>query len=236
MYFLYVDESGDVGLTKSPTNHFCLSGFAIHEWYRHKTLAKIIDFRKLMKEKYGLKLREELHAATYIHKPGSLQRIPKSLRLKILKDAIDFQKGLKEISIINVVVNKENQPKDADIFSIAWTKLMYKFDDMLSNKKLPNSQNLVDQGMLIVDKTDEVKLRTMMRSMYRSNRTGQVAASMLVEDAVHRNSHNSYFIQLADVNAYFLYQKYEPCAYIKKKGGKNHFDQLTSPTCNIYMI
>jgi len=83
MYFLYADESGDVGLTNSPTHYFCLSGFVVHELRWHEALEATIGFRKYLRDTYGLKLREELHAAHYIHKPGDLRRIPKSIRLKI---------------------------------------------------------------------------------------------------------------------------------------------------------
>jgi len=103
MYFLYADESGDVGLINSPTKYFCLSGFVVHELRWHETLEAIIDFRRYLREKYGLKLREELHAAHYIHKPGDLRRIAKSLRLKILRETIDFQATLQDISIITAV-------------------------------------------------------------------------------------------------------------------------------------
>lgn len=46
-----------------------------------------------------------------------------------------------------------------------------------------------------------------------------IPITTLVEDAVHRNSLHSYFIQLADVNAYFLYQRFQPCGYVRRKAG-----------------
>lgn len=119
MYFLYADESGDVGLKNSPTNYFCLSGFVVHELRWHETLESIIQFRKYLKETYSLKLRDEIHAAHYIHKPGELSRIAKSMRLKLLRDVIDFQSNLSDVSIINVVVNKTNKPEGTDIFEMA---------------------------------------------------------------------------------------------------------------------
>lgn len=241
MYFLYADESGDVGLTNSPTTYFCLSGFVVHELRWHETLEAIIDFRKYLREKYGLKLREELHAAHYLHRPGELRRIAKSLRLKILRETIDFQANLPDVSIINVVVDKSNKPEELDIFEIAWTTLVQRFHNTLSHKNFPGPQNADDRGMLIVDRTDEVKLRTMTRRMRRYNPIpsmyghGSIAAPIttIVEDAVHRDSLHSYFIQLADVNAYFLYQKYEACKYVKKKGGKNYFSRLTPVLCTV---
>ena len=241
MYFLYADESGDVGLNNSPTSYFCLSGFVVHELRWHETLESIIQFRKYLKDTYGLKLRDEIHAAHYIHKPGELSRIAKSMRLKLLRDVIDFQSNLPDVSIINVVVDKTNKPEGTDIFEMAWTTLIQRFHNTLSHKNFPGPQNADDRGILFVDETDELKLRNLSRKMRRYNPVpsmyggSSLAAPIttIVEDAVHRNSKHSYFIQLADVNAYFLYQKYEPCSYVKKKGGKNYFSRLNPVLCTV---
>ncbi len=241
MYFLYADESGDVGIENSPTKYFCLSGFVVHELRWHETLEAIIEFRRYLRNQYGLKLREELHAAHYIHKPGELRRIKKSLRLKILRDTIDFQASLPDVTIINVVVDKQNKTEEVDIFEMAWTTLIQRFHNTLSHKNFPGPQNADDRGMLVVDRTDEVKLRNMTRRMRRYNPVPSayggaplaVPITTIVEDAVHRDSLHSYFIQLADVNAYFLFQKYNPCKYVKKKGGKNYFSRLGPVLCTI---
>jgi hypothetical protein len=92
---------------------------------------------------------------------------------------------------------------------------------------------------MVVDRTDEKKLRVLSRRMRRYNPIPnqgapgyrQLPVTTLVEDAVHRDSLHSYFIQLADVNAFFLYQKLAPCAYLKKKGGVSYFDRLTPILC-----
>lgn len=241
MYFLYVDESGDTGLNNSPTRYFCLSGLVFHELRWHETLEAVIDFRRYLKSTYGLKLREEIHAAHYIHKPGKLNRIVKSLRLKILRDIIDFESNLSDISIINVVVDKSNKKQTDDIFEIAWTTLIQRFHNTISHKNFAGPQNPDDRGMLIVDQTDEVKLRNLSRKMRRYNPIPSMFGSSslampittLVEDAVHRNSQHSYFIQLADVNAYFLFQKYQCCSYVKRKGGRNYFSRLAPVLCTV---
>ena len=241
MYFLYADESGDVGLNGSPTGLFCLSGLVVHELRWHETLESIIAFRREMKAKYGLKLRDEIHAADFIHRPGDLARIGKSLRLRLLRDAIDFQAALPEISIINVVVDKRIKAPDTDIFEVAWTTLIQRFHNTMSHKNFPGPQNPDDKGLLIVDQTDEVKLRNLSRRMRRYNPVpsafGQghfaIPITTIVEDAVHRNSQHSYFIQLADVNAYFLFQKYQPCGYVQRKGARNYFSRLGPVLCTV---
>ncbi|AZZ94668.1 DUF3800 domain-containing protein [Hahella sp. KA22] len=241
MYFLYADESGDVGMSGSPCRYFCLSGFVIHELSWHDTLENIINFRGRLRSQYGLKLREEIHAAEFMHKPGNLSRIPKSVRLRILRDTIDFQAGLNGVSIINVLVDKSKRRADEDIFGIAWTTLIQRFHNTLSKKNFPGPKNSTDYGLLVVDRTEEVKLRALSRRMRRYNPvpkafgTGAFAIpiSTLVEDSVHRDSAHSYFIQLADVNAYFLKQRYDACKYVKKKGAKNYFSRLGSALCTV---
>ena len=241
MYFLYADESGDVGIKGSPTEYFCLSGFVVHELRWQETLEKIIEFRRGIRDKYGFKLREELHAQVLMQKPGEMARIPKSIRLKILKETLIFQSTLVDVSVINVVVNKSNYSQGADIFDIAWQTLIQRFHNTLENKNFPGSINLDDRGILFVDQTDEVKLRLLLRKMRRYNPIPSMYGdsvvkskiTTIVEDAIHRNSLHSYFIQLADVNAYFLYQKYKASKYITRKGGRNYLDKLKPVLCTV---
>ena len=241
MYLIYVDESGDVGLNGSQNRYFVLSGIVIHELRWHATLNSIIEFREDLRSRYGLKLREEIHTGELLRKPGDLIRIAKSLRLRLLRDVLDFQAQLADISIINVVVDKAGRSAGFDTFELARKCLIQRFHNTISRRNFPGPQNPQDFGLLVVDRTDEVKLRTMSRRMRRHNpipnkRGGgsrQVPLTMIVEDAVHRDSKHSYFIQLADVNAYFLLQKTAPCGYVQKKGARNYFDRLEPVLCKV---
>ena len=241
MYLLYVDESGDVGITGSPTRYFVLSGFVVHELKWNEILESIIRFRKHIRERYGLKLREEIHATAFIHKPKEVSKIAKSLRLRILREAIDFQASLPDINIINVVVDKNGKPLDCDVFEMAWSTLIQRFHNTISHRNFPGPQNPQDYGLLVVDQTDEKKLRKLIRKMRRYNPVPHTGGSgyrsmpitTLVEDAVHRNSLHSYFIQLSDVNAFFLLQKYISGKYVRKKGARNYFNRLSPVLCKV---
>lgn len=236
MYIVYVDESGDIGLQNSPSNYFCLSAIIIHESKWDQTLNSIIDFRRFLREKYGFKLREEIHCSHFIHKPAEFQRIAKSMRLRLLRDVIDFQANLSNYQIINVVVNKKNKQIGSDIFNLAWQTLIQRIENTLQYRNFIGSTNIQDTAMLFVDKTDEIKLRNLTRRMRRYNPVPNsfnlgsgyrmMPTQWVIEDAIHRDSAHSYFIQLADVNAYFLSQKFQPNQYIKRKGGKNYLDRL----------
>lgn len=242
MYFLYADESGDIGIAGSPSKFFCLSGLVVHELRWHTLLDEVINFRRYLRNRYGLKLREEIHASAFIHRPGDVSRIEKSIRLRILRETLDFQASVAaDINIINVVVDKRGKDSDTDIFEMAWATLIQRFHNTLSYKNFPGPQNADDRGIVVVDQTDEVKLRRLTRRMRRYNpvpssvdgSARQIPVTTIVEDAVHRNSMHSYLIQLADVNAYFLYQKYQAGGYIAKKGGRNYFSRLGPVLCTV---
>jgi hypothetical protein len=241
VYLLYVDESGDVGSKPGSSRYFALGGFVVHELRWHDTLQRIIDFRRGARLKYGLKLRDEIHASHFIHKPGDLARIAKSMRLRLLRDVIDLQATLPDVSILNVIVDKQGKPESYDVFVSAWRTLIQRFENTNSHRNFPGPRNAEDFGVLIVDQTDEVKLRTLTRQMRVYNPVPnmdgmgyrQLPIRTVVEDAVHRNSMHSYFIQLTDVNAYFLYQKHEAAGYIHRKGARNYFDRLDPVLCKV---
>jgi hypothetical protein len=50
MYLMYVDESGDCGMTKSPSRYFVLTGLVVHEVRWTDCLEKLIEFRRRMRD------------------------------------------------------------------------------------------------------------------------------------------------------------------------------------------
>lgn len=51
---MYVDESGDTGLDRSPTSYFALSGLVVHESQWRNFINQLIAFRKTMRSVYLL--------------------------------------------------------------------------------------------------------------------------------------------------------------------------------------
>jgi hypothetical protein len=63
---MYVDESGDTGLVRSPTRYFALSGIVVHESSWRDFINGLIAFRRTLKSVYGLPVRAEMHASEFI--------------------------------------------------------------------------------------------------------------------------------------------------------------------------
>ena len=158
-----------------------------------------------------------------------------------MRDVLDFQAGLANVSMINIVVDKANKSAPYDVFDVAWMALIQRFENTISYRNFPGPRNAKDYGILVVDRTDEPKLRVLARRLRRYNPVPnmggggyrQLPIQTLVEDPVHRDSLHSYFIQLADVNSYSLLQKLQPNRYVRKKGATNNFDRLDPILCKV---
>jgi hypothetical protein len=240
MYLMYVDESGDTGVTNSPTRHFALSSLVVHELRWQAALQQLIDFRHRMRDKFGLKMTEEIHAAGMINKPGPLVRIPRNDRLTILRALVDEITHLPDVNAINVVVDKHPTDTSDLVFDKAWRTLIQRFENTLSYRNFPGPANQDERGLLICDQTD-ARLNHLLRRMRRYNPvpnqgslTGgyrDLRLKYIIEDPVHRDSKDTYFLQAVDMIAFFFYQVLAPNAFIRRKGARMYFKRLLPVLC-----
>ena len=238
---MYVDESGDCGLINSPTRYFVLTGLVIHELRWKNYLEEIIKFRKLLKQKFGLRLREEFHASGFITRPGVLVRIKRNDRLAMIREFADFISTLTDMNLINVVVEKQDKPIDYDVFESAWTTLIQRFENTISWHNFPGPVNQDERGLIFCDHTDDKKLMLLLRRMRHYNPVPHQAyfgpgyrnlpLSYIIEDPSFRKSDHSYFIQVVDLAAFLLYQRIAPNAYIRRHAGHNYFSRLWPILC-----
>lgn len=229
MYILYVDESGDPGKHKHSSPHFILSGLIISQdnWSNH--LEKLKIFRKSIYTKYGLNQRTEIHASELIriNKEKDYQKIRKSNRINILKDyATQIPVIFNNAKVINICIKIEEHPNN-DIFNLAWSRLLQRYDTYLKKEAK-------DKGIVIVDDTDSIKLQSLQRKMrvynplpsHYSNNNYNSPIDNIIEDPFSRNSNQSYFIQTVDVIAHLLYRKEYPKGSLKKFGLEHQFIKL----------
>jgi len=244
MYLCYVDESGDCGLANSPTRYFVLSGLVVHELRWSHYLDQLIEFRRDLKTRYGLKLRQEIHSSGFITRPGNeLLMIKRNDRLAIIRMFADFLSKLPDSSLINVVVDKSVKASGYDVFSQAWKALIQRFENTISHHNFPGPANADERGLIICDNTDDKKLITLLRQMRRYNPIPNqpqfgsgfrnLSLSYIVEDPVFRDSEHHYFIQAADLAAFLLYQRLSPNTYMRRHAGGNYFLRLNPILCKV---
>ncbi|MDR7230854.1 hypothetical protein J2X45_001945 [Caulobacter sp. BE264] len=235
---MYVDESGDIGLSRSPTRYFSLVGITVHESRWKDLHSRLVSFRRIMRDVHGLPVRTEVHASDYVRR-APVDGMPKHVRLAILRQYIDELAKIDFISITSVVVDKAGKPDTYDVFARAWQALFQRFENTIGYGNFPG-RHRADKGMVFVDNTDGQKLQNMVRKMAVYNPVPNMHGGgyrdlpllRVIEDPHPKDSATSYFIQSADVCAYFLHQKMNPCSYVRKIGAKNYYDRLR-PVLNL---
>ena len=142
MYLMYVDESGDCGVSNSGSRYFALTGLVVHELRWRPYLEQIIEFRHRMRDKFKLKLREEIHAARMITRPGrELSRIPKHHRLEIVRAFAKELATMTDLNLINILVDKQGKQPGYDVFESAWQALIQRFENTISRRNFPGPAN-----------------------------------------------------------------------------------------------
>lgn len=250
MYLMYVDESGDCGMMSdgSPTRYFCLTGLVIHELRWLDTLSELLIFRHWLKRKYKIYLEDELHAADMINKPSktspSIQKLRKYERLAIIRNFADKIATLSDISLINIVIDKNtgHAPNKNEVFRWAWYTLFQRFENTINRQNFPGPRNANERGIVFPDSTDGIKLRRFLSSMRMYNpirmRRSDGASfdidepiRVIIEDPVLRDSKESYFIQAADCVAFLLKQSIEPSSFMRRHGGNAYFNRIEPVLC-----
>jgi hypothetical protein len=242
MYLMYVDESGDPGLVRSPSRYFALAGLVVHELRWRDVADELVSFRRDLRQRFGLKLREEIHAANILRRPDKLARIPKHKRLEILRPFADRLAAIPDISIVMVVLDKLGKPKDFDVFEQAWRALIQRFENTIRSKNFPGPKNADERGFLFPDNTDGNKLARLMRRLRVYNPIPHqpslgpgyrdLPLNYVIEGPSLRDSAESYFLQAADLCAFLLFQKIAPPRYMRMKSGQNYYRRLSPVICS----
>ncbi len=235
MYLMYVDESGDPGIIGSRTDRYILTGLVIHELRWRDALDELIEFRRSIRQDYKWKVRDELHAQAMVNGRLSANAgVERNERFMILRRSLDWLASRSDIGIITIIVEKIGFENAGQVFEIGWKYLIQRFENTLSHRNLPGPQNPEDRGIVIPDNTNGEELRLILRKMRRFNPVPsqfQAAARNLpirsvVEDPVLRDSRHSYFIQMADICAYFAQQYFKPNKVVKKQGARNYYQRV----------
>lgn len=237
MYLMYVDESGDTGLTGSPTDFFALSGIVVHEQRWRPFMDALVTFKRTMRAVHGLPVRAEIHASEFIKSP--VHGLPRHVRLAILRNALDELAKLPDISITNVIVDKRNKAVGYDVFENAWRALFQRFENTLVYGNFPGGHRN-DYGTVFTDATGGMQLVRLMRRMNVYNPVPHMGGggyrmlpiTKIIEDPHPKDSAEALAIQMADVCAYFLHQRFKPNSYIRRQSASLYFDRLL-PVLNL---
>jgi hypothetical protein len=210
----YVDESGDTGdpgLSGS-SSCFVLGCVLIDSTVWAAGFDHLVNFRRGIKANFGPLMRQELKANHLIRNGGGLR----SLGLSPGQRGLIYAYHLNQLAAIQarafaVVIDKASTGvAGAKCLEMAWGTLLQRLE-----RTTHYDQNDL---MLVHDEGEDVAIRKFVRKSRRHMVVGSYFGGTtfnnpfrrLVEDPSSRASHESYFLQMADLVAYAGWRTYIP--------------------------
>lgn len=241
MYLIYVDESGDPGISVEGTPFFVISGIIIHEKYWNDTFQRILDLRQKISKQYKIPQRIPFHASDIVNGHNqyhhSISGLTTQERFLIYKDIFDYVSQLSNIKILNVFIRKDRVQLTQDVFEWGWQLFIQRFNTFLEKDSQRTGKE--EYGLLFSDRTQDDKLKRLLRRMrafnyvpskYAGNSARRILIAQILDDPIPRVSTTSYFIQIADLIAFSLARRDYSRASLNAHGF-DHFFNILTPIC-----
>jgi hypothetical protein len=204
VYLAYLDESGDSGLTNTPTRYFVLSCILVNEASWLNTLDSLVGLRRNLRTSYNIPTRPELKSKHLKTGRGPLEQSQLSfaMRTGLYRELMQYQAQGLNVKAFSIAIEKQPahnfgwEPRYA-----AWTFALQRINRFCGNR---------EWAMIFPDEGHGYFIRLRLRHMRRYHvvpahwgpRNISFPTQRIIEDPNERKSQDSYFIQLADWNAY----------------------------------
>jgi hypothetical protein len=214
MFLCYMDESGDPGKVGSPTPTYTVACVFVHDSQWVRLFEDILRFRRYLRQHFALRMRAEVKAAELVRGSGPWAKLQHGdrVRKRIYRACMRFQDKSGAVKTFAVVVDKPKCDDKAQVRECAWRHALERVERFANAKK--------DTVMLVPDSGNYQWLRKLSREMRRHSYVGSMLEPggslprpllrILIDDPVERDSRQSYFVQLADLNAYAAYRSERP--------------------------
>lgn len=230
MFLAYFDESGDTGFVNSPSSCFVLAGVLVADRNWLPALDALVKFRKFLKSEFKIKLSDELKASNLLKCKGPFKHLSPGAGMRIYEMCLKFQAKCGLLRTFAVLIDKDKiKVKTKDPRETAWTYAIERVERLCSrgDGRVPP---LIGHSMLFPDEGYGEFLKRKVRKHRRhhfvpsafGDDSLQRNAPQIIEDPFDRKSHESYFVQLADLNAFAAYRHLAPT----KKFGPHMWDLL----------
>lgn len=212
MYFAYVDESGDAGASGSRTYTLGCILLASSTW--PGAFDEVIDFRRFLRSHFGLPVRAEIKANHLLRNGGAFRplALSESARFGVYRLHLRLQAKL-GLQSFAVVIGKPALARikpSTDPRDVAWEYLLQRLERFTTKNDT--------EVLLVHDEGDEARVRRLARKARRAGSAGSAfgtgslrrPATRVLDDPVPRDSTQSYFLQMADLNAYAAFRYVVP--------------------------
>ncbi len=204
MYMAYFDESGDSGLDRSPTTFFILACVLVHETSWLEALDSLIELRRDLRRRHGIPTRPEIKGKHFKNGRGIFNSLgwSRQQRMSLYHRVMQYQAQDLPIRVFAVAVEKRAAKlRGWESRHAAWTFALQRVNRFCVRD---------ERAIIFPDEGHTYFIRRLMRKMRRFHvirahwgpGTMRFPIVRVLEDPNERSSADSYFVQLADWNAY----------------------------------
>lgn len=207
-----MDESGDNGLVEGSTDFYILGGVAVETHYLKELFWKILDFRQSISQRYGLIIQEIKGSDLFFHRgpffnslvaPSELENIHTGIVNILCESQVQLFANVKSKNEFRKRYNLLNKNSVKLFSEEIWRDFLSSYEKHLLDKSSESKHP--QNGLIYYDRnpSQEKYIRQMIRERFRRfDLQSEFPGAGIVEDVVFRDSHSSYFIQLADILAF----------------------------------
>lgn len=227
MLIAYVDESGNSGWKGSQTYVLGCVMVEADRWPR--VFDGVLDFRRWVRDQFGVLLRDEIKANYLVRNKGPLKRcgLGDGMRRRIYTQHMRLHAKV-GTEVFAVLIDKGNILKRTrDPREVAWEYLLQRLERFSDARNTP--------VQLVHDEGETAAVRKLARKARRAGSAGSAFGTgmlrrpfkMLIDDPVPRRSDHSFFVQLADLAAYAAYRRvYPPPSKVQSVCPQSTWDEL----------
>lgn len=214
MFLAYIDDSGDPGVhSGSPTPTYTTSCVFVRDTDWVQLFEDLIRFRRWLRQNFGLRMRQEVKANELVRGTGPWRSLGfgSRARKRIFRSYMRFQAKVGTVKTFAVVIDKSRCSSADEVRETGWRLALERIETFARHNKTT--------VMLFPDSGEYDRFRKLSREMRRFSQVGAMLgggtlsrplATFLIDDPVERDSKQSYFVQLADLNAYAAYRRERP--------------------------
>lgn len=212
MYLAYIDESGSTGAVGAGgSRSYTLGCVLVRASQWASAFDGLIGYRRFLKRAFGVPVRSEVKANYLIQNGGAFRELAlsESARQAIYRGHLRLVPKL-QLKVFAIVIRKELL-RTGDPHEFAWWYLLQRLE------RLATKQG--SQVLILHDEGNDDQVRGLARRARRAGVAGsafgtgflKVPFTALLDDPVSRHSHESYFLQVADLVAYAAFRRvYRP--------------------------
>lgn len=211
-YIAYVDESGTPTLKGSST--YVLACVLVKDADWPDVHDALIRYRRFLRKQFGLPVRAELKANYFTQNGGPFKKLKVSekSRARIYRLTMRLQAKL-PLLVFAILIDKPKIKTAKEPREVAWEYLLQRLERFTT--KGPKNDDAQTQLTLVHDEGEAATIRKLFRKARRAGTAGsafgtgylRVPGRLLLDDPTARDSRHSYFLQLADLNAYAAYRR-----------------------------